>query len=243
MLSQLISVITIMVALYLVTNYKSSLLHTCGLLAIGLTVLYILTQRMEVVEHLQISGEAVQNVGSIYNKDNMLVKNIKVTDNLEAGNLVVASNVRVGNANLIMGGFQDKNRWIIHAPNDDRKGMWIAPGNGTDNWDWGKGVSLSSTGVMGIGNGWSFDATDGHLRFKYNGEQKMVIHNDGKAWSANEGYMENKIGYGDDIKIHGNRGLLDNWGGRCNAGDRDRDVGMGCSEGIGKANWIWRITK
>lgn len=31
------------------------------------------------IENLQISGEAVQNVGSIYNSENMIVKNLKVT--------------------------------------------------------------------------------------------------------------------------------------------------------------------
>uniref|UniRef100_A0A6C0H6Y9 Uncharacterized protein n=1 Tax=viral metagenome TaxID=1070528 RepID=A0A6C0H6Y9_9ZZZZ len=54
--------------------------------------------------------------------------------------------VRHPGPNLVLGGKQDKNRWIIHTPNDDRKGMWIAPGNGTDNWDWGKALNILSNG-------------------------------------------------------------------------------------------------
>lgn len=51
------------------------------------TLIYIIFHKIELVEivrkplleHLQISGEAVQNVGSIYNSENMVVKNLTVT--------------------------------------------------------------------------------------------------------------------------------------------------------------------
>ena len=43
-------------------------------------------------------------------------------------------------SNLVLGASQDKNRWIIHAPNDDRQLFSIAPGKGTDNWNWNKSV-------------------------------------------------------------------------------------------------------
>jgi hypothetical protein len=36
-------------------------------------------------------------------------------------------------------------------------------------------------------NGWTINADDGHLRFFHNGDQKFVVHNDGRAWSAGDG--------------------------------------------------------
>lgn len=115
-----------------------------------------------------------------------------------SGTIGIRGDARINASNIVIGATQDKNRWILHAPNDDRRGLWIAPGNGSDNWDWGKATSLFSNGVLGIGNGWSLDATDGHLRFKYNGEQKMVIHNNGTFWSAAEGWLNGFVQYAPD---------------------------------------------
>lgn len=53
----------------------------------GLALLYIIHNRDTVIEHLQISGEAVQNVGSIYNQNKMIVKDLEVTGQLTANNL------------------------------------------------------------------------------------------------------------------------------------------------------------
>lgn len=121
-------------------------------------------------------------------KNNWIRGDTQVDGTLAVPNGVVGD-MRVHGTNIILGGAQDKNRWILHAPNDDRRGLWIAPGNGSDNWDWGKATSMFSNGVLGIGNGWTLDATDGHLRIKLNGEQKFVVHNDGNLWSASQGWI------------------------------------------------------
>ena len=101
----------------------------------------------------------------------------------------VAGDMRVQGTNIFIGGAQDKNRWILHAPNDDRRGLWIAPGNGSDNWDWGKATYMLSSGVLGLGHGWTLDATDGHLRIKHNNDQKFVVHQDGNLWSKSQGWL------------------------------------------------------
>jgi hypothetical protein len=203
-----------------------------------ISIIYVVTHKDNIMEQFQISGEAIQNVGSIYNSSQMTVGNLTTTNDLKVSGLI-----RSGGTNVILGGSQNKNRWLLHTPDDDRKGFWVAPGNGTDNWDWGKSATFYSNGAFGIGNGWTFDATDGHLRFKYNGDQKFIIHNDGKAWSANEGWFENKVNYDQNISIHGHSGLLDNYRQRCNNGDKDRDIGVACQEGIGQGWEKWRIRR
>lgn len=53
-------------------------IHIGTFITLLIIALYFVEQ-MPLVEHLQISGEAIQNVGSIYNADNMVIKNLKVT--------------------------------------------------------------------------------------------------------------------------------------------------------------------
>lgn len=52
--------------------------------------------------------------------------------------------IRHPGPNLVLGGTQNLNRWILHAPNDNRRGLWIAPDNGSDNWDWGKSQNVAA---------------------------------------------------------------------------------------------------
>ncbi|NBP04218.1 MAG: hypothetical protein EBU90_29840, partial [Proteobacteria bacterium] len=99
--------------------------------------------------------------------------------------------VRHPGPNLVLGGKQDKNRWIIHTPNDDRKGMWIAPGNGTDNWDWGKAFNINNDGVrvprLFIG-GWTIQEEGDHLVFKKgnastdDNQPNLRMASDGNFW-------------------------------------------------------------
>ena len=248
MIAQLASVILIVSALFMITTYKDKFAYISGLCVIGLTLFYVLTQRVDVVEHLQISGEAAQNVGSIFNSEQMNIKNLTATGDMRTG------------VNVIHGGLQDKNRWVIHTPNDDRRTLWIASGKGTDNWDWDKSVSIDSNGqfltnslnvsgnVINFGSGWSLNASDGHLRFFHNGDQKYVFHNNDYFWTKQQGNLKDaldtKLSYGQNISIHGRNGKLDNWAGRCNDGDNHRDVGMACGDGIGgDNNNTWRILK
>jgi microcystin-dependent protein len=62
----------------------NSYIYVGVIITLLLTVLYFVEHlslhgHTPIIEHLQISGEAAQNVGSIYNSENMIVKNLKVT--------------------------------------------------------------------------------------------------------------------------------------------------------------------
>lgn len=47
---------------------------------LGLYLVIEVLLKHEMIEHLQVSGEAIQNVGSIYNDQKMVIKNLEVTD-------------------------------------------------------------------------------------------------------------------------------------------------------------------
>jgi hypothetical protein len=49
---------------------------------------------------------------------------------------------------------------------------------------------------------------------------------------------------GENIKLQGKRGYLDNYFNRCNSGDNARDLGVQCGTGHGLGNGgetVWRI--
>jgi hypothetical protein len=58
--------------------------------------------------------------------------------------------------------------------------------------------------IVNLGNGWTTDTSDTHLRFKYNGNQKMVIHNNGTFWAENGGWLHDKWG-AHNHKVHNPR--------------------------------------
>ena len=43
-------------------------------------------------------------------------------------------------------GGNQTNSWILHAPNDNRSGLFLAPGTNGSNWDWSKQVALDKKG-------------------------------------------------------------------------------------------------
>jgi hypothetical protein len=55
--------------------------------------------------------------------------------------------------------------------------------------------------------------------------------------------LGNYVRKGDNIKLQGRTGYLDNWSTRCASGDKDRDIGMAdCGKGHNvQNNAIWRI--
>ena len=78
------------ISLILITyNTTFNLPYWLGLAMIATILLY---ESTPLLEHLQISGEAIQNVGSIYNTDQMTVKNLTATGtfNLLPKGVVVA---------------------------------------------------------------------------------------------------------------------------------------------------------
>jgi len=61
-------------------NWRNNLTVYMGIIIVFMIIIYsIVFHKIEIVEHLQISSEAVQNVGSIYNQEKMIVKNLDVT--------------------------------------------------------------------------------------------------------------------------------------------------------------------
>lgn len=56
--------------------------------------------------------------------------------------------IRHPGSNLVLGGSQNLNRWVLHAPNDDRRSLFVAAGNGSDNWDWSKNLQLTNKGEL-----------------------------------------------------------------------------------------------
>jgi len=52
--------------------------------------------------------------------------------------------------------------------------------------------NVAIVGTWGLGNGWTTETGDGHLRFKHNGEQKLVVHNPvsgNRLWTQEFGYL------------------------------------------------------
>jgi hypothetical protein len=168
-------------------------------------VWYLYTlEKKTILEHLQVSGEAVQNVGSIYNSEKMIVKDLEATGSVKAGTLGVTGD------------------------------------------------------VIKFGKGWEVHSSDGHLRFIKDGDQKVVFHNNDAFWTKENGYLKeaisgirndinalrnDKISYNQNVEIFGHSGRLDNYGNRCNSGDRDRDIGINCGNGIGQDWNRWQLRK
>lgn len=91
---KLVVLLVLIYAVYLIVVYANNVfyLYLFGLILLTLGIDWLLYQ--PVLEHLQISGEAIQNVGSIYNEDNMIVKNLQVTNtfNMLPKGVIVAWN-------------------------------------------------------------------------------------------------------------------------------------------------------
>jgi hypothetical protein len=60
------------------------------------------------------------------------------------GDTIVDNNMFFGD-NVIMSG---DNSWILHSPDDGRKGLYIVPGRNGDNWEWDKVTSIESDGSI-----------------------------------------------------------------------------------------------
>jgi hypothetical protein len=121
------------------------------------------------------------------------IRKVKIWDELEVDNINTASakingktvatvddlapyikydewgSALINNSNLILGQNQDKNRFLLHAPNDDRKSLWIAPINDAKNgWVWDNSVKFTNIGTFEVKN---LNVRDGKIEFgsKYHG--------------------------------------------------------------------------
>jgi hypothetical protein len=94
MYSNIVLSLLFVVGIVLMTYDKTRIGSYDYLLGLSLTIIsisYILNGSVQLLEHLQISGEAVQNVGSIYNQNKMVLKDLDIT-----GTLKVIGPVNVG---------------------------------------------------------------------------------------------------------------------------------------------------
>jgi hypothetical protein len=60
------------------------------------------------------------------------------------GDTMVDNNMFFGD-NIVMSG---DNSWILHSPDDGRKGLYIVPGRNAGNWEWDKVTSIESDGSI-----------------------------------------------------------------------------------------------
>jgi cytoskeletal protein CcmA (bactofilin family) len=79
---------------------QNVLLFSLVISLMAATFLYLILQPTNLIEPLQISGEAVQNVGSIYNSDQMTIKNLTSTSTLTANNQTVTGSSTLANATV-----------------------------------------------------------------------------------------------------------------------------------------------
>ena len=87
--------------------------------------------------------EGLQNISSMFKKGELKISKLHVTDNAQFDKDIKTKQ------NIV---FNNGNNWIMHAPNDHRHQLYIAPSNGknTENWNWGKGLDWHSSGKMHI---------------------------------------------------------------------------------------------
>jgi hypothetical protein len=140
---------------------------------------------------------------------NRIVFNTRTGDAHFKGNLVVDGSITVGGDSTIKNDIildGNKNKWIIHHPQDDRKSLFIAPWNGAPNWNWAANMNINNNGTIysnssDIGD-WMFRpagdllniARSGKFRaikFKNSGDRATIGTGDwnGGSW---ETYLESR---------------------------------------------------
>jgi hypothetical protein len=67
-------------------NHRLPLVYMLCIMSLTIAIFDLVNRHFIIVEHMQISGEAVQNVGSIYNNQKMVVKDLDVTGKLTVTN-------------------------------------------------------------------------------------------------------------------------------------------------------------
>ena len=92
----------------------------------------------------QISNEAISNIASVYNDKDMKLNKLQITQDLN-----VDGNAAVRGSYIVAG--KDKSEWVLHTPNDDRRGIWIARKD-ANNWNWDKSLSYDTNTFTVNGN-------------------------------------------------------------------------------------------
>jgi len=101
-------------------------------------------------------GDVSQSVVGI-DDQNAINTLAQVAKSLQSGGLTVPGNLIIDgeftqkNVNMVKG--PNANRFIFHTPDDNRKGLWIAPAkdDGASDWLWGNGLNLKRDGNHYLG--------------------------------------------------------------------------------------------
>ena len=151
---------------------------------------------------------------------------VKIWDDVEIPSNLSANLITQNSSNLVLGGAQAKNRWIIHTPDDDRKGLWIAPWNyAANDWDWSSSFQLNANDGKNVGG--SFEGEDwlGRWGILRNGTGSFCMDGGGGAQGQHV-YLHPCHGMkyqqwrfnGDELRHRASNRCLDVPGGNVNAG-------------------------
>lgn len=126
-ISTIIAIFAVILLYNFFYNYNKSIFWI--LIGILLILLQTSSKYFDITEHLQISGEAVQNIGSIYNSEQLYIKDLTVTNSF---NLLPKGSIILWNGS-------DKNvptGWILcdgaNGTPDMRGRVPIGSGQGTN---------------------------------------------------------------------------------------------------------------
>jgi hypothetical protein len=101
-------------------------------------------------------GDVSQSVGGV-DDQNAINTLAQVAKSLQAGGLTVPGNLIIDgeltqkNVNMVKG--PNANRYVFHTPDDNRKGLWIAPAkdDSASDWLWGYSLNLKRDGNHYLG--------------------------------------------------------------------------------------------
>ena len=226
MLSLIILLIVICFAIGVYPSWKNDIkIYIILVLSFASLLYFLVFHKIDIVEHLQISSEAIQNVGSIYNANKMVIKDLELT-----GDLTLPNKWKVSTLDSQCKFYQDG---VLKATIDTNGNLLVG------------GDTLKI-------NTWSIKDANTEMQFLKDGNAKShAFMPDGHMWTLDMGLYSdtindirnNYIKYGQNISIHGNSGRLNNVGRKCNSGDKQRDIGLECTEGINQDYWKWQIKK
>ena len=164
-----------------------------------------------------VSDQIKQAVKDIYLADVESIRNLsEVATKLQAAGLTIPGALDVKGNTTINGVVKagsmesdgdlnfpgNKNQWIIHTPDDDRRSLWIAPGTKDKeygNWNWGRSLNIDYDGNVNIGGNQTVNGEiytpNGHT-FRCAGRQHMtggellyLLHKNGvvigQEWGGN----------------------------------------------------------
>lgn len=226
MLGLIILLIVICFAIGIYPIWKNNINIYVILVLSFASLLYVLVlYKIDIVEHLQISPEAIQNVGSIYNNNKMIIKDLELTGDLTLPNKwkvsTLDTNCRFYKDGVLKGTIDTNGNLIV--ANDLKVKTWTIKDANTEMQFLKDGGNGNSHAFMTDGNMWT---------------RNMGLYSDVIADLRN-----NYVKYGQNLSIHGNSGRLNNVGRKCNKGDKDRDIGIECTEGINQDYFKWQFKK